>query len=549
MSDDLSGYYDALLEGSYDCVDRIVLNAYHTLCYAPAGFRYWWRRLTGSDATLDTAHLMRLAGRFARRVRGYARAHDIPVVDCGRGERKHELAAAYLATHPTAQGLFLIQVSRAIAPVWEVAHSTRGAISDLVAKKAYVKHYFFHILDPDWGHLTIKLSGHPPFGAQIMLNGHEYVAAQARAAHLAYTKEGNCFTQLADPTALASLAETWSAERMIGQLTQVCDRWIYSCCLCCALDLEEQERSGFHYSYSVYQLEYSRNLLFRVGGQMERVMQEMIDRTRAQLDVRSLKTLFGAKSRPQRTHAGVRKDPRLEVVVESPTYDLTVFKLHFGQLTLKAYTKGERVLRFEAIAHHAKALGCGRVVARFPHLVARLRDMVERFLTTLSCVDHARVAADTLEQLAAPAQLGQSRVGGIDLNKPRLRAVLAAVLALAPAPSGFTAGQVASQVQARLGPQAAGYRPRQAAYDLKKLRAKGLLSKARSARRYQVPPEGLRTIAALLILRDQVLNPLLAGTAQPKMGRKPKTWRPIDTHYEIIRKDMQVLFADLGLAA
>jgi hypothetical protein len=155
----------------------------------------------------------------------------------------------------------------------------------------------------------------------------------------------------------------------------------------------------------------------------------------------------------------------------------------------------------------------------------------------------ARVAVDTLEQLAAPGQVGQTRVGGLDLSKPRVHAVLA------PAPNGFTSGQVAAQVQVRLGPDAPVYHPRQAAYDLKKLRAKGLLSKVRSARRYQVPPEGLRTIAALVILREQVLNPLLAGTAQPKMGRKPKTRRPIDTHYETIRRDLRVLFADLGLAA
>jgi hypothetical protein len=25
-------------------------------------------------------------------------------------------------------------------------------------------------MDPDWGHLTIKMSGHPPFGAQVILN-------------------------------------------------------------------------------------------------------------------------------------------------------------------------------------------------------------------------------------------------------------------------------------------------------------------------------------------------------------------------------------------
>jgi len=32
-----------------------------------------------------------------------------------------------------------------------------------------VNHYSFHILDRDWGHLTIKISGHPPFPAQVML--------------------------------------------------------------------------------------------------------------------------------------------------------------------------------------------------------------------------------------------------------------------------------------------------------------------------------------------------------------------------------------------
>jgi hypothetical protein len=35
----------------------------------------------------------------------------------------------------------------------------------------YVNHYSFHILDPDWGHITVKISGHPPFPAQVMLNG------------------------------------------------------------------------------------------------------------------------------------------------------------------------------------------------------------------------------------------------------------------------------------------------------------------------------------------------------------------------------------------
>ncbi len=62
MTDGLSELYQELLSGSYDCVDRIVLNAYFGMGHSPGGFRVWWRALTGSDDTLDNAHLMRLAG-------------------------------------------------------------------------------------------------------------------------------------------------------------------------------------------------------------------------------------------------------------------------------------------------------------------------------------------------------------------------------------------------------------------------------------------------------------------------------------------------------
>src|SRR6185369_8033586 len=129
----------------------------------------------GSDATLDNAHVMRLAGRFGRRIRGYAKANDIPVVNCSAGERKHDIAEDYLAR------------------------------------------------------TTI-----------------------------------NCFTNVSRAAALAKIAETLSEPRTIGRLSQLCDRWIYSACLCFALDLEEQRLSGFRYQYSNYQIEYSRNLIFEV---------------------------------------------------------------------------------------------------------------------------------------------------------------------------------------------------------------------------------------------------------------------------------------------
>jgi hypothetical protein len=151
------------------------------------------------------------------------------------------------------------------------------------------------------GHLTIKLSGHPPFGAQIILNGHEWVALKAQAAGIACTKEGNCFTRIADPPALGQVADTLSQPGTVGCLHQVCERWIYTACLCFGLDSDEQARSGFRYAYSVYQAEYSRNLLVPSGAQLDRVVNAVVDRTRSRLAVPTLRTLFGAKARPTTT--------------------------------------------------------------------------------------------------------------------------------------------------------------------------------------------------------------------------------------------------------
>jgi hypothetical protein len=99
----------------------------------PEAFRVWWRELYGSDADLDDNHLMRMAGRFSRRLRP-------------------------LATHQTKSGLFLVLVSKAPALVWEAQPTGTGKLGQLVPKNPwpYVNHYFFNILDPDWGHVTSK---------------------------------------------------------------------------------------------------------------------------------------------------------------------------------------------------------------------------------------------------------------------------------------------------------------------------------------------------------------------------------------------------------
>lgn len=546
--DQLSARFADRLEGIYDCPDRIVLNAFFPLGYNPGGFREWWRRLHGGDDDLDDAHLMRMAGRFSRRLRAWANANGVPLIVCKQGQRKHLVAEQYIPQDPRYRGVFLILAGRASAPLWHVRRSPQDRIVSIERRKdqTFVNHFSFHIMDPDWGHLVIKMCSHPPFGAQIILNGHEYVARQATKAGIAFSKEGNCFTSASSVTDLAKIAETLRLKSAVGRLSRVCDRWIYTACLYFALSPEEQEQTRFAFRYSVYQMEYSRNLLFERGSELERTFQNIIDHTRSLLQVGTLKTVFGAKRRPHH-RAKSATQPRLEVALSRPRYDLTVFKLRFGHLTLKVYSKGARVLRIEAIVDNARTLDCPRSLTSFPEIATRLRGMVYRLLEVLRCVDSPSLDDRTWDALSRPAHLGGRRVAGIDLASPRMRAVVEAVIALAPAPSGFTVTQLATRVREIAGYSQDDYPPWSAAYDLRKLRARQLVIRQRAGYRYHPSAKGLPTITALLVIIDKVIRPVLAGAGRPRPGRPTKPENAQDYHYRTLQADLWNLFQTLGI--
>jgi hypothetical protein len=175
--------------------------------------------------------------------------------------------------------------------------------------------------------------------------------------------------------------------------------------------------------------------------------------------------------------------------------------------------------------------------------------MLGRFLEALRSVDVSWVTDETLERLPEAEQTTTAsgrpvRVAGVNLNRRRTRAVLEAVVALATQPGGFQAGELADRVRQMTGQT---YEPRHMAYDVRKLRAKGLVE--RQGRRYTVPSDGLRTMAALVVLREKVLRPLLACAGKLRTGRKPRHRHILDDHYESIQREFQQLFQRLQLAA
>jgi hypothetical protein len=545
-NDDFSNYVAEMLDGSYDCVDRVVLNGYFPYGQQGGGMRNWWRLLQGSDEGLSDESLQKMAGDFSRRLRGYAEKHHIPIVRCAdTGQKPFELAKQHRPSDPQFQGLYLVLITKAPALVWQVKTCSTGAPHlERRTPWPYVQHYHFHIQDREWGHVMIRMSGYPPFGIHLTVNGHEWVERRALGQGMRFQKAENCFVG-GSMDRLHQLAECLREDSAIGRLADVADRWVYSTCLCFALRQEEQDRTGFRYQYSCAQIEFSRNLLFHSADQLDQVYQGMIDRTRKTLDVPKLKTIFGRRNRPHCKQGG----KRLERILDRSQWDLTVFKLHFGRLTLKMYDKGERVLRIEAIAYRVDELKCGKRLEKLLTMLDKLEQMTVNFLNVVQAAHLSFLDAGALDQLPQPTQRGKTRVAGVDIQKPRMRAVLDAVLSLAAGPDGFTVEALAERVRQQQGPAQAEYTTRRAAYDLRKLRGKALAEKTDRSRRYQVPTSAFRTIAALIIIREKVLKPVLAGAGKPKLGRPPKNIDPLDVHYINLQSELSRTFKTLGVAA
>ncbi len=200
------------------------------------------------------------------------------------------------------------------------------------------------------------------------------------------------------------------------------------------------------------------------------------------------------------------------------------------------------------MAHNAKDLRCGMLVEKLPQLLKTMEQYLHNFLNIVQAAHVSFLDEGTFDDLAVPTQRGSRRCAGVDLNKARMRQVVAAVVALAPQPAGFTVSDLARKVSEIAGPELQAYNSRRAAYDLAKIRGKGLVERVGKSRRYRATPDGVAKLAAYTILRDQVIKPLMAGIIR-RQGRPPKVVHLVDQHYQNLREELYKTFETLGLAA
>jgi len=198
---------------------------------------------------------------------------------------------------------------------------------------------------------------------------------------------------------------------------------------------------------------------------------------------------------------------------------LTVFHIHYGKLSLKIYSKGE--------VHNAADTPWRRQLSECKAFKKRSRtSRIQATVFGKHLVEACFIADETWEQMPAPSVVGNTRVGGVDFNRVRMRLAIQAVLALSTSPKGFTAGELAGEVRRWGGSPGNAYSTRQAAYDIRKLRGKQMIEKRPHSHRYQAVPDGLRANG-----RRGALN----GTRSPD-----RCWQPKAVPGEAVHPDAEL---------
>jgi len=422
-------------------------------------------------------------------------------------------------------------------PRWKVPSGDANYRFIKACRKQFL-HFYWYVLDPVMGPMSVRVASYFPFNVTCYLNGHSFVAQELTRAGIRFRKFDNSFLAVEDVPALQAAADRLSA----SVLQRRCNYWVRRVVPVFSPDERQALRPG--YRYSMAQMELATDVVFKRSAPLRALFQRACE----------LGVLVGGANRT--THLFGRRINRhyqgkLQTVLDQREAGHPVLRWYYQTSFAKQYVRGDqhsdRILRNETCSNDTRHFGVGRRLENLPLLREKLAATNERCLTEQAELLASAVDTGQLAALAAPTLIGQRRIPGLKLHDDRVIRLLETLLH----PGGFvrdwTTRELHTRVVARHHLAADEYRLSQLRYDLSKLRAKGLVERIGKTRRYCLTPIGLKLGVLLVKLRMRLLGPLTSLIQQPNTNASPRHLNSVDAAYREVDTALDHLSAALGL--
>ena len=308
----------------------------------------------------------------------------------------------------------------------------------------------------------------------------------------------NAFTRIADWERAQDLADGFSPDL----LHRVLDRYAALCCP--VLDV-----FGQTYHWSLMQVEYATDLVFRSAATLQPLYEQLVRQSVLDVKAEQIATFLGRRIEPQLAQeVGSQFSTRIEG---------TCIKHRFGKASIKMYDKVGCVLRIETTTndvsffkHHRKVehrqgpatYGLAPVKKSIYSLID-LREILlgcnRRYVAHLSALDDFSAGVRALERVTKPRAVGEKTVKGINFFEAGDSALLHAL----QNPKVNIAGIRRSD----LLPELEMFSPNRLSRHLRRMLDLGVIKRVTGTYRYYLTKTGRAATAAAERLTQAVIVP------------------------------------------
>jgi hypothetical protein len=492
--------FGSLLVFVYHCFDRIVINGYLSNLSRPEQVVYFFRQVLGIPVVSKEV-LSQRTNDYRNWVEAFARNHSLPIEWAEKGVRKekHVLPALRRMEKNKAFGVYFIFRSMEQGQTFRISlpkFPTKDPNHRILAQqRSRFTHYYFYIRDEALGPIIVRMASFFPFHATYWLNGHSFMERELARGNVGFKKDDNAFLATDDVAALQAAADRLSPAIIRKQL----DYWT----LILGPKFSKKERSemGLSRFYSLAQVEYCRNFIFKRHFPIHKVFERSCELGLWRLTANRISEIFGVR-------LNKRLNGKLATVIDQIEHGHHVFRAYWKHALLKQYEKFSRYLRNELCSNNLRDFGLKKGLDHLGAVRERFQAITDRFAGFQAQCLNVHVDFPLLQRIALPITVGSVRYPGIKIHDARIIRLMEVLLHGGNTVGGWTARQIHEAVLTTFQLSAKTYGLNQLRYDLRKLKGHGLLERDGRRYAYQLTAKGIQVALLFLFFHKRLCGPL-----------------------------------------
>jgi hypothetical protein len=531
--------FGSLLVFVYHCFDRIVILGHIPLLTRPENIVHFFRDVHQAGAITKEV-LRQRTSEYNRWVDAYARNHKIPIEWAEKGVRKEDYVRPFAQRlqRQNRFGVFFILKSMEVGPSFR-SSAPRFPVEDpdyriIGRQRCRYTHYYFYIRDEVLGGMSLCVGSFLPFQITYYLNGHHYIERELLRHQVDFRKDDNAFLGVADPPTLQAAADRLSADIIRKRL----DYWTWL--LGPKFSKADRQAINLQRHYSIQQVEYCRNLIFRRNSPIHKLFERSCDIGLLRMLPDKITEIFGF--RINKTLRG-----KLQSVLERLDHGHHVFRACGKNAVLRMYEKFATFLRLEALSNNLKDFGLKKSLDNLEAVRKKLAAVTDRFAAFEAEALNVHVDFPLFQRMALPIISGHTRVPGIKIQDTRMIRLMEVLLHTGTKIGGWRTAQIHQEILTAFGLRAKNYTVTQLRYDLRKMKAHGLIERDGKRYAYRLTDKGNKVALLFVLFHKRVCGPLAHSLFNSPPQAEPKPATKIEAAYrkadQSIQQVLQLLAA------